>query len=54
VKTGTVVKMMLTLALLAGISTAGIKYVAVVESDIDESSGASEKISRADVRLVTA
>lgn len=37
-----------------GISTAGIKYVAIVESDIDESSGASEKISRADVRLVTA
>jgi hypothetical protein len=37
-----------------GISTAGVKYVAVVESDIDESSGASEKISRADVRLVTA
>jgi len=37
-----------------GFSFAGIKYVAVVESDIDESSGASEKISRADVRLVTA
>jgi hypothetical protein len=36
------------------ISAAGIKYVAVVESDIDEASGASEKISRADVRLVTA
>jgi len=46
--------MMALLALLAGISTAGMKYVAVVESDIDESSGASEKISRADVRLVTA
>jgi hypothetical protein len=37
-----------------GISTAGVKYIAVVESDIDEASGASEKISRADVRLVTA
>ena len=46
--------MMALLTLLAGISTAGMKYVAVVESDIDESSGASEKISRADVRLVTA
>jgi len=54
VKTGMVAKTMLTLALLAGVSVAGIKYVAVVESDIDESSGASEKISRADVRLVTA
>jgi hypothetical protein len=49
-----VAKTMLTLALLAGVSVAGIKYVAVVESDIDEASGASEKISRADVRLVTA
>jgi hypothetical protein len=42
------------LVLLTGISAAGLKYVAVVESDIDEASGASEKISRADVRLVTA
>jgi len=44
----------LFIILFAGMSTAGIKYVAVVESDIDEASGASEKISRADVRLVTA
>jgi len=44
----------LFIILFAGMSTAGIKYVAVVESDIDEQSGASEKISRADVRLVTA
>jgi hypothetical protein len=44
----------LIIALFAGISTAGVKYVAVVESDVDEQSGASEKISRADVRLVTA
>jgi hypothetical protein len=50
----TAVKMMALLALLAGMSVAGVKYVAVVESDVDESSGASEKISRADVRLVTA
>jgi len=40
--------------LFAGMASAGLKYVAVVESDIDEASGASEKISRADVRLVTA
>jgi len=45
---------LLIIAFFVGISTAGMKYVAVVESDIDESSGASEKISRADVRLVTA
>jgi len=49
-----VVRVMALLALLTGMAAAGIKYVAVVESDIDESSGASEKISRADVRLVTA
>jgi len=42
---------MVLIALLAGVSAAGIKYVAVVESDVDEASGASEKISRADVRL---
>jgi len=50
----TVVMAMALLVFLTGTATAGIKYVAVVESDIDESSGASEKISRADVRLVTA
>jgi hypothetical protein len=44
----------LIITLFAGLSAAGVKYVAVVESDVDESSGASEKISRADVRLVTA
>jgi hypothetical protein len=49
-----IIKTAAWIALLAGMSVAGIKYVAVVESDIDEGSGASEKISRADVRLVTA
>jgi hypothetical protein len=49
-----VVRVMALLALLTGMAAAGVKYVAVVESDIDEASGASEKISRADVRLVTA
>jgi len=44
----------LIIILFAGMASAGLKYVAVVESDIDEASGASEKISRADVRLVTA
>jgi hypothetical protein len=34
--------------------TAGVKYVAVVETEIDEQSGASAEISRADARLVTA
>ena len=53
-KTSILANATLTLALLSVMSTAGIKYVAVVESDIDESSGASEQISRADVRLVTA
>jgi hypothetical protein len=53
-KAMTLVKAAVWLALLAGASVAGMKYVAVVESDIDEGSGASEKISRADVRLVTA
>jgi len=47
-------KVFFIIALFAGISVAGVKNVAVVESDIDESSGASEQISRADVRLVTA
>jgi hypothetical protein len=43
----------LIIALFA-LPAVAVKYVAVVESDVDESSGASEKISRADVRLVTA
>ncbi|MDR2693886.1 MAG: hypothetical protein LBB74_06690 [Chitinispirillales bacterium] len=34
--------------------SARVKYVAVVETDIDEQSGASAEISRADARLVTA
>jgi hypothetical protein len=53
-KAADIIKTAAWMALFAGISAAGIKYVAVVESDIDESSGASEKISRADARLVTA
>jgi uncharacterized repeat protein (TIGR02543 family) len=36
------------------IPTAHTKYVAVVETDVDEHSGAADELSRADVRLVTA
>jgi len=53
-RTTTAVKMMAFIAFLVVISAAGVKNVAVVESDIDEQSGASEKLTRADVRLVTA
>jgi len=52
-KTANIIKTAVWIALLAGMA-AGMKYVAIVESDIDEGSGASEKISMADVRLVTA
>jgi uncharacterized repeat protein (TIGR02543 family) len=36
------------------IPTAHTKYIAVVETDVDEHSGAAAELSRADVRLVTA
>jgi TolB-like protein len=36
------------------VPTAHTKYVAVVETDVDEHSGAAAELSRADVRLVTA
>jgi len=42
------------IALLAGISTAGVKYVAVVETDVDASSGASAELNPAEVRQITA
>lgn len=42
------------LALLSATPAMAAKYVAIVEGDIDEGSGAAEKISRSDVRLVTA
>jgi uncharacterized repeat protein (TIGR02543 family) len=50
----TVIKAMALLALLAGTSAAGIKYVAVVETDIDAQSGASATLTYADARLITA
>jgi TolB-like protein len=37
-----------------GISTAGVKYVAVVETDVDASSGASDELKSAEVREITA
>jgi len=48
------VKMTAILALLAGISTAGVKYVAVVETEVDSRSGASASLTPAEVALITA
>jgi len=44
----------LFVAMTASLAGAGIKYVAVVETDIDEASGASLLLTSADARLVTA
>ena len=44
----------LIIALFAGISTAGLKYVAVVEIGIDERSGVAAEITAAEVALMTA
>jgi hypothetical protein len=48
------VPFLLFIILFAGISTAGVKYVAVVETDVDIHSGASAQLNSADVRQVTA
>jgi len=48
------VKMTALLALLAGLSVAGVKYVAVVETEIDSRSGASANLTPAEVALITA
>jgi len=45
---------MTLVALLAGISAAGVKNVAVVEMEIDAQSGAAAEITPAEVRLMTA
>jgi hypothetical protein len=50
----TAVKMMALLMLLVGASAAGLKYVAVVETDMDAQSGASASLNPAEVRLITA
>jgi len=49
-----VIKAMALLALLAGMAAAGVKYVAVVETDVDASSGASDELKPAEVREITA
>jgi len=54
VKTNTAVKIMSFLALLIGISVAQVKNVAVVETEVDEHSGASAKLNKAEVRQITA
>ena len=50
----TAVKMTALLVLLAGVSAAGLKYVAVVETGIDERSGVAAEITAAEVALMTA
>jgi len=44
----------LIITLFAGMSAAGVKYVAVVETDVDASSGASAELNPAEVREITA
>jgi hypothetical protein len=53
-KTTNIIKTAVWMALLAGMSVAGLKYVAVVETGIDERSGATAEITGAEVALVTA
>jgi TolB-like protein len=48
------VKTAVWMALFAGISAAGVKYVAVVETGMDERSGASSVLNEAEVALITA
>jgi len=48
------VKITVLLTLLAGISTAGVKYVAVVETEVDAQSGAASNLNPAEVRQITA
>jgi uncharacterized protein (TIGR02145 family) len=47
------VKTMVLIAMLAGITAAQVKYVAVVETEVDAQSGAATKINKAEVRLIT-
>ena len=44
----------LFIILFAGMSTAGIKYIAVVETDVDANSGVSALLNPSDIRQVTA
>jgi len=45
---------LVALLLFTGISMAGVKYVAVVETDVDAASGASAELNAAEVREITA
>jgi uncharacterized protein (TIGR02145 family) len=49
-----VVRVMALVALLTGMASAGVKYVAVVETDVDAASGASAELNAAEVREITA
>jgi len=53
-RANTVVVMMALIALLAGMTAAGVKYVAVVETEVDAQSGASANLNPAEVREITA
>ncbi|MDR2591445.1 MAG: hypothetical protein LBC59_01390 [Chitinispirillales bacterium] len=53
-KATTLIKAMALTAFLAGMSAAGVKYVAVVETEIDAQSGASDNLNPAEVREITA
>jgi hypothetical protein len=46
-------KIFLLVALFVGASTAGVKYVAVVETGIDERSGAAADLTSAEVAIIT-
>jgi len=50
----TLIKAAALAALLAGTAAAGVKYVAVVETDVDAASGASAELTSAEVREITA
>jgi len=50
----TVIEAMALSALLVGTAAAGVKYVAVVETDVDAASGASAELNPAEVREITA
>jgi len=47
-------RMIALIALFAGMSAAGVKYVAVVETGLDAQSGASADINPAEIRQITA
>jgi len=50
----TLIKAAALAAFLAGTAAAGVKYVAVVETDVDAASGASAELNAAEVREITA